>query len=291
MGLGAAAFAPGGVELAPGLELPWVNLGGISSMPSNYTEFIKLGGQGLDTALTYGNAVQRTLGEAVAASPVPRDQLFVTNKVPCCPSPFGAEFFGDDPCLDSRYNGTVAESVAYDISLTGSVDLMILHWPCTTIEQTLEAYEQLEVALANGQTKAIGVSNFNVSVLKEVLPRMKTKPVVNQCQHSIGAHNSSNLPLYGGGDVTAAFCQAAGIRYVAYSPLGGIDGLNVLSNPVVKGVAATHNVSAAQVALRWLVQQEIPFVTSAVSPEYIAQDLDLFGFELSGQEMVLLGSL
>ena len=73
------------VEIAPGVFMPTVNCGGVESKPSNYSAFLALGGRGLDTALTYGAPTQESVGEAIAASGLPREQIFVTTKIPCCP--------------------------------------------------------------------------------------------------------------------------------------------------------------------------------------------------------------
>ena len=76
------------VEVAPGVEMPLINLGGVHSHPSNYSAWLQLGGTGLDSALMYGDDVQVVVGSAIKASGVPREKLFITSKVPCCPAPF-----------------------------------------------------------------------------------------------------------------------------------------------------------------------------------------------------------
>lgn len=88
-----------------------------------------------------------------------------------------------------------------------------------------------------------------------------------------------------------AFCQAHGISYSAYSPLGGLDGIDVFNDPTVKAIGKAHGVSAAQVALRWLVQQNITVVTAANNLEYIKEDIDLFSFSLTATEMQTLAAL
>jgi diketogulonate reductase-like aldo/keto reductase len=117
---------------------------------------------------------------------------------------------------------------------------------------------------------------------------MKTKPAVNQCGHSIG--NTQNT-LNGGDDRTVEWCQANGISYSAYSPLGGLSGIDILKNLDVLAIAHAHTVSAAQVALRWLVQQNISVVTAASNPEYIREDIDVFSFVLTPAEMATLARI
>lgn len=213
--------------------------------------------------------------------------------MPCCHT----DVFG--PCA-AEFNGTIAQDVARNQALLGPepVDLTLLHWPCRTVEETLQAWRGLEAALAAGHTRSIGVSNFNATLLEQLLPSMKVKPAVNQCGHSIAHHTANQtakslLHGYpGGDDATVAYCRKQGIQYSAYSPLGGLSGLDVFENPTVKSVAAVHNVSAAQVALRWLVQRNITVVTAADREEYIAEDIALFSWgDLSPEEMATLDAV
>ena len=118
---------------------------------------------------------------AMDSTSVPRDQIFLTTKIPCCP------FSLTKSCSDPEFGGTAAQSIARDIKLLGRpVDLLLLHWPCDHLADTLSSYAALKDALAKGLTRAIGVSNFNASMLKKILPAVKVKPAVNQCGHSIG---------------------------------------------------------------------------------------------------------
>ena len=143
-----------------------------------------------------------------------------------------------------------------------------------------------------GHTKAIGVSNFDAALLRELLADGSlTVPAVNQCSHAIGSHNASHMPADGGDDATAAFCKAHGILYSAYSPMGGLSGTDVFNIPEVIAIGKRHNVSGSQVALRWLVQQDIAVVTAAHKAPYIAQDLDVFSFELTSAEMATLSEI
>lgn len=113
------------------------------------------------------------------------------------------------------------------------------------------------------------------------------KPAINQCGYSIGGHDAAET-AWGRDDPTVAACQAANITYSAYSPLGGWTKVDVLKDPNVLAVAATHNVSAAQVALRWVTQQQIVVVTSSDKVSHDEGDLAIFDFELSSAEMARL---
>merc|ERR1711865_141549 len=108
------------VTIAPGVHQPLVNLGGVTSKPSNYSSWLTVGGRGLDTALTYGDTVQQEVAAAMDSSSVPRDQIFLTTKIPCCP------FSLTKSCSDPEFGGTAAQSIARDIKLLGRpVDLLL----------------------------------------------------------------------------------------------------------------------------------------------------------------------
>ena len=113
-------------------------------------------------------------------------------------------------------------------------------------------------------------------------------PVVNQCGFSIAGHSR---PDAGRDFETLAECKRRNITYSAYSPLGGLSKIPVLSNPTVKAVAAAHNKSTAQVALRWVTQQEVTAVTASDNVEHLKGDLDIFDFTLTDDEMAELSAL
>mmetsp|Transcript_33529 Transcript_33529/g.81541 ORF Transcript_33529/g.81541 Transcript_33529/m.81541 type:complete len:257 (-) Transcript_33529:462-1232(-) len=244
----SAAFSapPRTVEIAPGVRMPIINLGGVHSHPSNYSAWLRLGGRGLDSALMYGDDVQVAVGDAIAASTRPRRELFLTSKVPCCPSTSLTHWC---EWYEAEYARLpAATQAAIDARLLGvaQLDLVLLHWPCDTFEDTLRAYRSLEDFALAGKARAIGVSNFNASALEALFGAgLRVPPAVNQCGFSIGNHNSSAL---GRDFETVGKCREKNVTYSAYSPLGGLTGVDVLSNPQVKAVAAAHNKSTAQVA-------------------------------------------
>eukprot|EP00040_Diaphanoeca_grandis_P014767 m.75023 g.75023 ORF g.75023 m.75023 type:complete len:319 (+) comp24727_c0_seq1:163-1119(+) len=284
------------ILIAPGVEMPFVNIGGVSGAPSNYSDYLHSGGSGLDTALTYGDAIQKQVGIAVrsaVADGIPRKDIFVTTKVPCCSGFIQHCGSNCDLCYNREFHQPIEKDIATDLAFLGSVDLMLLHWPCATVAETVTVYQGLEKALltSGGKIRAIGVSNFNASFLKEFLPLVNITPAVNQCSHSVGGHNATHDPSEGGDDTTAEFCKQHGISYSAWSPLGGLEGKDVFKNPTVIKIAQAHGVSGAQVALKWLVQQNISVVTAADKHDYILEDLDLFSFELTQSEMVTLAAI
>ena len=292
LALAAAQVVKPDVEIAPGVLMPMVSLGGVESRPSNYSAWLSpaVGGAALDTALDYGTATQSAVGAAVRASGLPRAKVFITTKVPCCP--FALFSPNQTRCADPSFaNVTLAlERDLAELGLAGpggQADLVLLHWPCDSMEQSIAAYRALEAFHAAGKARAIGVSNFNSSQLAALLAVAKVPPAVNQCQFSIGAAKGYN-PLCGRDG--PAFAAAHGVTYEAYSPLGGLLGVDVLGDADVLAIAAAHGVAAAQVALRWVVQQGIALATAATNPAYMVEDLDLFSFELSDAEMATLAA-
>lgn len=283
---GHAAPAPT-VEIAPSVFMPMINLG-----ISNHTLWLDAGGRGLDTALVYGDAAQEEVGHVVRRSSIPRHDLFVTTKVPCCPATTWERFCNASGSCARLGNDTESQ-IQHDLDTLGLdyVDLMLLHWPCDTLEESLNTYRAMERMVEAGTARAIGVSNFNASWLEQLYKQAKIKPSINQCALSIGDHTAA---LWGRDDATVAMCKQLGVHFEAYSPLGGWarGGTGaILNNPTVKSIAVKHNKSSAQVALRWLVQQDIIVVTASNEIAYDEADLDIFDFSLTSDEMSTLANI
>jgi len=258
------ANSPNTVEIAPNVFMPLVNVGGGGKKfePSNYSLWLELGGRGLDTALTYGDDVQRDVGKAIRASGIPRDQLFVTTKVPC----------------PAQSPGGVLYDIEHDLKMLGLdyVDLMLLHWPCQSgMKDTISVYKGLEGVVTSMHVRAIGISNFNAEEVDALMKEATVKPAVNQMEFSIGDHDLQALKT----------CKAFNITYSAYSPLGGLSHVDVLHNPTVIAVANAHNKSTAQVALRWVVQQGVVVVTASTKADHLQSDMDIFDFTLTDEEV------
>eukprot|EP00928_Gymnodinium_smaydae_P055312 TRINITY_DN38898_c0_g1_i1.p1 TRINITY_DN38898_c0_g1~~TRINITY_DN38898_c0_g1_i1.p1 ORF type:complete len:342 (-),score=28.94 TRINITY_DN38898_c0_g1_i1:178-1128(-) len=281
----AASPVPASVEVAPGVHMPFVNLGGVHSHPSNYSAWLELGGTGLDTAMMYGDDVQVQVGDAIATSKLPRDKLFVTSKVPCCPAHmvkwcewYGSQYEQLSPFMRAKID---ARLLGVDV-----IDLVLLHWPCSTLNETIEAYRSLEEFALAGKARAIGISNFNATMIDALYASgLRVPPAVNQCGFSIGNHNNT---AYGRDFGTVAKCKERGITYSAYSPLGGLSGVDVIGNPSVKAIGERYGKSSAQVALRWVTQQGVVAVTASDKVSHLKTDLEVFDFTLSDDEMETL---
>ena len=276
------------VQIAPGVRMPKINLG-----LCNHTIWLANGGRGVDTALVYGDKAQKETGQAIRDSGIDRSELFVTTKVPCCPADKWLKAAGGFPamCLALGHNTTA--QITHDMNTLGLkyVDLMLLHWPCDTFEETMATYKAMESMVATGTAKAIGISNFNASMVERIATAATIKPAVNQCGFSIAGHTNGT---WGRDDATVAMCKKHGITYEAYSPLGGWakGGTGrILNDPTVNDIGKKHNKSAAQIALRWIVQQDIVVVTASNKKEYDVENLDIFDWELTEDEMAKLAAL
>lgn len=254
-------------EIAPGVHMPIVNMGtwtsGSVKRESAYaiaSHWLAQGGRGVDSALIYFD--QSKVAQAIADSGIPREDLFITTKIPGC---------------------TQAQ-IDIDLDLaqlkTNYIDLLLLHSPIGL--SCAATWRVLEENVRNGKVKAIGVSNFKKHDLQGILRRATIKPAVNQISYSVFGHN----------DDTIQFCRENNITVEAFSPLGGAHGgKSVFKDPTTKRIAAAHNVSPAQVALRWIVQRGDVLTALSSSAEHQANDADLWSFTLTDDEMTTLDSL
>jgi diketogulonate reductase-like aldo/keto reductase len=252
-----AAVAPPDdrLEIAPGVYMPRVSCGHPDDQAKNATAatlaWILAGGMGIDTADSYHN--QPEIAVAIAASGVERKKLFITTKVPC--------------------EGDVYANIEEDLRelQTSYVDLMLIHFPCKDLDGTRNAWKALQAAHDAGLARSIGVSNFLAADLDAVMALGGVTPSLNQCQMSVGSHDDAMINK----------TRAAGATYEAYSPLRHVD----LSDHTLTKIAHDHNVSTAQVALRWIYQQGIQITTSpGEDPVYIAEDLALSCFALTADD-------
>jgi diketogulonate reductase-like aldo/keto reductase len=221
------------------------------------------GYRSIDTAAIYGN--EEGTGKALAASGLPREELFVTTKL-----------WNDKQGYDSTL-------LAFDTSLAklglDYVDLYLIHWPVPEGNRYLDTWRAFEKIYADGRAKAIGVSNFPVAQLRQVLDEGTVVPAVNQ----IELHpNLQQAEL-------RAFHAEHGIATEAWSPLG--QGKDLLDDPEVAALAAKHGVTPAQVVLRWHLQLGNVVIPKSVTPSRIRENIDVFGFELDTVDLAALAGL
>jgi diketogulonate reductase-like aldo/keto reductase len=257
---------------------------------ANHTSWIDVGGRGIDSAFVYGDANQGEAGAAVKNSGVPRDELFVISKISCCPSSFG-----DPICHDGsgRYMNA-QDQLAHNMQILGleKVDLMLMHWPCDSMDDTLNMYKALLQFKASGKARGVGVSNFNATMLENLVSKVsqEEKPAINQVGFSIGA-NVQEITSWGRDDVTVQKSKELGVMPMAYSPLGGFTQVNVLKDPTVMAVAKAHGKNTAQIALRWITQQGITVVTRSDNKDHDILDLESFDITLTEDEMTRLSGI
>jgi diketogulonate reductase-like aldo/keto reductase len=226
----------------------------------------------IDTAAAYGN--EREVGDAVRASGLDRSDVFLETKI-------WISDYGYDETLHGFEKSAGKLGVEH-------IDLLILHQALpSAFDRTLEAYRALETLLADGKVRAIGVSNFMVDHLTAVLERASAVPAVNQ----IEVH-----PYFAQAEVQA-FGAEHGILTQAWSPIGGItfyrDGehTSTLQDPVIGDIAQAHGKTPAQVMLRWGIQHGRSLIPKSTKPRRIAENIDVFDFELTTNQMVAIDAL
>ena len=273
-----AAMAPApipSIRLNNGVSMPMLSLGTWQYNSSVAEAVVKLGLQQgfnhIDTAWAYHN--QDGVGAALKG--VPRSSYFLTTKVPDCGRLGG--------CADNYKNTT--DALNFDLTRLGLdfVDLVLVHWPPQTNDGTAlnckavqDDWKAMEDFYAAGKAKAIGVSNFCPTALQCLMRTAKVVPAVNQVQYHAGMG-----PDPGG---IKTYCDSLGIRLQAYSPLG--DGtMELISGPLVSKIGKAHNVSGASVSLRWITQNGVPLSTKSTSAKHLAEDLSIYSFTLSKDEM------
>ena len=267
------------ITLNNGVGLPALGFGVFQTPPEQtqaaVEEALRIGYRMIDTAASYGN--EREVGSAIAASGLPRSELFVQTKL-----------WVSDYGYDRALHG-------FDVSTRklglDTVDLYLLHQPLPQApDDTVGAYKAAERLLAEGRTRAIGVSNFSPAHLAAFLPRVDVVPAVNQVE----VH-----PYYNQPELRAEH-RRRGIATQAWSPLGGVmvyrpaevgAPQNALADPVVTGIADRHGKTPAQVILRWHIDSGRSAIPKSVRPERIAENLDVFGFSLSPDEIAAIDAL
>ncbi|BCI82259.1 putative oxidoreductase [Mycolicibacterium sp. TY66] len=223
---------------------------------------LEMGIRLIDTAAVYGN--EEAVGRAIASSGIPRAEIFVTTK------------------LANADQGFQAGQDAFKVSLEKLgleyVDLYMIHWPAGDISKYVDSWGALIKLHNDGTAKSIGVCNFSDEDLSTIIDLSYVSPVVNQ----IELH-----PLLNQSALRAVHAER-GIVTQAYSPLGVG---NLLTHPTVQSVAAEYGKTPAQVLIRWSLQLGNSVIPRSSSPERIAENLDVFGFELAGEHMDALNGL
>lgn len=266
------------LTLNNGVTLPTIGLGVFQSAPEEtaaaVAEALRVGYRHIDTAAAYRN--EREVGEGLRRSGIDRSEVFLETKV-------WVSDYGYDQTLHAFEKS--AGKLGVD-----TLDLLILHQPVPTrFEKTVAAYKALETLLADGRVRAIGVSNFMPHHLERLLQDTDVIPAVNQVE----LH-----PYFTQQDVQKEDA-ARGILTQAWSPIGGItfypgwgDGKrSVLEDPAIAELSQAHGKSPAQIMLRWGIQQGRSVIPKSTNPTRIAENFDVFDFELSTDELGRIDAL
>ncbi|HEY8373857.1 MAG TPA: aldo/keto reductase [Pseudonocardiaceae bacterium] len=255
------------IRLNNGVQMPQLGFGVWQVPDDQATEAVstalEAGYRSIDTAAIYGN--EEGVGRAIASSGLPREELFVTTKL-----------WNSDQGYDSTLR-------AFDASLArlglDYVDLYLIHWPVPSRDRYVDTWRAFEKLLSDGRVRAIGVSNFHIPHLQRLLDETGTVPVINQIELHPGLQQ----------DELRAFHAEHGIATEAWSPLA--QGGEVLRNPVITEIAARHGRTPAQVVLRWHLQLGNVVIPKSVTPSRIRENIDVFGFELSQDDMTAIAGL
>lgn len=261
-----------------GVPMPVIGLGVYQSAPEETVPAVEwaleTGYRLVDTAAAYGN--EKEVGQGIRNSGLAREDVFVESKV-------WISDFGHEETLHAWEKATAKLGLE-------QLDLLILHQALPTdVEKTLAAYRALEELLEQGKVRAIGVSNFMVPHLEQLLSQTDVVPAVNQ----IESH-----PYFRQAELQE-FHRQHGILTQAWSPIGGItsyrgiDGkeTSTLNDPVITEIAAAHGKTPAQIMLRWHLQQGVQVIPKSVKEHRIRENFDVFDVELSEEDIGRINAL
>ena len=257
------------VRLNSGYDMPILGLGTYAldhdACVNSVMALLESGGRLIDTAYMYGN--EEAVGEGVRRGMeeygIPREDIFVITKI------YPNQFSDPEAAID----------MALEKLDIGYIDMMLLHHPGAG---DVNAYKAMEKYVEAGKIHSLGLSNWYVEELTEFLPLVTIMPALVQ---------NEIHPYYQEQDVVP-FIQEKGIDVQCWYPLGGRGyTADLLGNETIQSIAQAHGVSAAQVILRWDLQRGIVVIPGSSNPEHIRENLDLFGFELSDEEMEQIATL
>ncbi|MFD0620065.1 aldo/keto reductase [Paenibacillus sp. GCM10027629] len=248
------------VKLNNGVEMPWLGLGVWKAadgqeVSNAVKSAIECGYRSIDTAAVYQN--ESGVGQGIKDSGIAREELFVTTKV-----------WNSDQGYESTLHAFEESRKKLGLDY---LDLYLIHWPVKE-KKYIDTWRALEKLYNDGLVRAIGVSNFHIHHLKDIFEVSGIVPVVNQVEYH---------PLLAQRELHA-FCNSHNIVLEAWSPL--MQG-KLLDDPMLTEIAAKYGKSVSQVILRWDLQNGVITIPKSVNPERIAQNGDIFDFELSAEDM------
>jgi len=269
-----AAQSPS-ITLNNRVQLPAIGLGVFQTPPAETVGAVEgaiaTGYRLIDTAAAYAN--EREVGEGIRRSGIPRDDVFIETKI-------WISDYGYDSALHA------VDKSARKLGVE-RIDLLLLHQPLpSAFDRTLDAYRALEKLLADGKVRAIGVSNFMPAHLERLLDKASVVPAVNQIEVHPYFQQTALRRVY----------EQRGIATQAWSPLGGVVAYRghektTFADPTLLEIARQHSKSAAQVMLRWHLQSGRSAIPKSVKPARIAENFEVFDFELTREELASIDAL
>jgi methylglyoxal/glyoxal reductase len=252
-------------KLNNGVEMPYLGLGVYQSPPGKTTQnavrfALKTGYRHVDTARIYGN--EADVGEAVRDSGVRREEVFVTTKL-----------WNSDQGYESTIRACEASLRRLGLSY---MDLYLIHFPVP--ETRNDSWKAMETLLRNGKCRAVGVSNFMVNHLKELLGNADVVPAINQIEFHPFLYQNELLD----------YCRGQGIQVEAYSPLARSERL---SNPRLVTLARKYHKSPAQVLIRWGLQHGLVVIPKSTREDRIRENSQVFDFNLASEDMLVMDGL
>jgi len=252
-------------RLNNGVEIPYLGLGVYLAGPGagtrNAVQYaFQAGYRHIDTASSYGN--EREVGTAVKNSRIPREEIFITTKL-----------WNSDHGYDRTI--TACQESLRELGLP-YIDLYLIHWPVEKLRN--ETWKAMIALQEEGRCGAIGVSNYAIRHLEELLADSPVVPAVNQVEFSPFLYQKDLLD----------FCRSCGIQLEAYSPLTRGKKLN---HPTIASLASEYGKTPAQIMIRWPLQHDVVVIPKSADQQRIYENADVFDFEISSKDLALLDSL
>ena len=253
------------VELNNGIKMPRFGLGVYQADSGGETEeavrtALDDGYRLIDTASAYGN--EADVGKGIRESGIDREEIFVTTKL-----------WNDDQGYDKAIK-------AFDTSLEKLgleyVDLYLVHWPVSG--KRIDSYKALEKILKSGKSRAIGVSNFTIRHLEELIKNTEIVPAVNQVEFHSFLFQKELME----------FCKENNIQLEAYSPIARAKKFN---NPVIQEMSKKYSKTPAQIMIRWILQHKVIAIPKSTHEKRIKENADVFDFEITENDMEKIDSI
>jgi 2,5-diketo-D-gluconate reductase A len=253
------------LTLNNGVQMPVLGFG-VYQIPAEQTEqavsdALTVGYRSVDTAAAYRN--EEAVGRAIAASGIPRDELFVTTKL----------------WIQDVGEGNARRAFEASLKRLGLdyVDLYLIHQP---LGDYYRSWREMQGLNREGLTKAIGVSNFYPDRLVDLIAHNEVKPAVNQIEtHPFNQRTADQSVM-----------REHGVQIESWGPFAEGQN-NIFSDPVLSEIGAAHGKSVAQTILRWLIQRDVVVIPKSVRPERMRENIDVFDFELTADDMARIAEM